>query len=425
MALIVQKFGGTSVGSVERIQHVAQWALDTQAQGNQVVLVVSAMAGETNRLVRLATEIDPVPYSRAYDLLVASGEQVSVGLLSLALNTEARRRGLIDKAQVVSAPLLAYQLGMRTDAVFSKARIQEIDTARLRVELEQGHIPVVAGFQGIDGENNITTLGRGGSDTSAVAVAAALRADQCEIYTDVDGVYTTDPRLYSGAKKHSVLSYDEMMEFASLGAKVLQIRSVEVAAKYGLAIHVRSSFNPVEGTLVVSREELEKHRKGKVMEQLLVSGVAADRKQVKLTVKNLPARLGLTADLFDALSAASIVVDVIVMDQEATDVRKVSFTCGETDRLRAHEILDELSAGPMKGIEIEEERDLAKVSVVGVGMQNHPGVASKMFRILSGEGIAMKLISTSEIKISCLIEEATVTEAVAALHRGFELDSVE
>jgi len=416
MALIVQKFGGTSVGSVERIRHVAQWALDCQAKGDQIVLVVSAMSGETNRLVELATQINPIPYSREYDLLIASGEQIAVGLVTLAINTEAAKRGLIKPGESRARGLLGHQIGILTDQIYSKARIQEIDTTLLRKEISRQVIPVIAGFQGVDSENNITTLGRGGSDTSAVAIAAALKADDCEIYTDVDGVYTTDPRLCKEARKISKISYEEMMELASLGAKVLQIRSVELAAKYRLPLHVRSSFDPVEGTRVVSQEDL-----GGAMEQVVVAGVAADASQVKFTLQNISEGPGVAAKLFGSLSRAAIVVDVIVQDIPSHGVLTVSFTVGKTDALKASQVLDEIKRTSFPAMKIVEERDLAKVSIVGVGMQHHPGVASKMFSLLAEAGIDIKLITTSEIKVSCLIAESQMKSAVQCLHQGFEL----
>lgn len=422
MALIVQKFGGTSVGSIDRIRHVAGLALDTQAKGHDVVLVVSAMSGETNRLVELATGINPIPYSREYDMLIASGEQISVGLVSLAINTEAERRGLLKRGDLGAAPLrggsvplLGHQLGILTDSVFSKARIQAIDTTRLKREISFGRIPVIAGFQGVDPENNITTLGRGGSDTSAVAIAAALKADDCEIYTDVDGVYTTDPRICKKARKISRISYEEMMELASLGAKVLQIRSVELAAKYKVPLHVRSSFDSVEGTRVVPQEMMG-------MEQVVVAGVAADAGQVKMTLQNLPDTPGVAARVFGVLSRAAIVVDVIVQDVPSNGALTVSFTVGRTDALKARQVLDRLKEESFSQMRIAEEKDLAKVSVVGVGMQHHPGVASTMFQLLADAGINIKLITTSEIKISCLIDGDKMKNAVECLHTGFELD---
>ena len=416
MALIVQKFGGTSVGSVERIQSVARWALDSQARGDDIVLVVSAMSGETNRLVELATRINPIPYSREYDLLIASGEQVAVGLVSLAINTEAEKRGLLAPGESRARGMLGHQIGILTDNVFSKARIEAIDTTLLRKEIARKVIPVIAGFQGVDPDNNITTLGRGGSDTSAVAIAAALQADDCEIYTDVDGVYTTDPRLCKEARKIPRISYEEMMELASLGAKVLQIRSVELAAKYRLPLHVRSSFEPVEGTRVVPQEAL-----GSAMEQVVVAGVAADGAQVKLTLQNVPDEPGVAATVFGALSDAAIVVDIIVQDVSDRGHLTLSFTVGKSDFLKAKQVLEGLQKGPLSSMRLVYQEELAKVSIVGVGMQNHPGVASKMFRLLAQEKINITLITTSEIKVSCLIAAGEMKRAVQCLHRGFEL----
>ena len=432
MALIVQKFGGTSVGSIERIQKVAAWALDCQAKGDDIVLVVSAMSGETNRLVDLATQLHPIPFSREYDLLVASGEQISVGLVTLAINAEAERRGLINRRVSGSSqlsfsksararPFLGYQIGIRTDSTFSKARIQGIDVSQLRQEISGKIIPVIAGFQGVDEANNITTLGRGGSDTSAVAIAVALEADDCEIYTDVDGVYTTDPRMVPKAKKISKISYEEMMELASLGAKVLQIRSVELAAKYRMPLHVRSSFSPVEGTRVIPQDLL-----GKPLEQVLVAGVAADQNQVKFHLTELDREPSTLASLFTALSDAAIVVDVIVQDQAAIEEGKgvgVSFTVPKTDQLKTREVLLNWKKSEGKTPAIREKGDLSKVSIVGVGMQHHPGVASKMFQLLAKAGVSIELITTSEIKISCLIEGSKKKHAVVALHTGFGLDA--
>ncbi len=423
MALIVQKFGGTSVGTIERIQHVARWALDSQARGDDIVLVVSAMSGETNRLVDLAHQIHPIPYSKEYDLLIASGEQIAVGLVTLAINTEAKKRGLLTSEQPARARgLLGYQIGIMTDSVFSKARIQGIQTDLLQKEISRKVIPVIAGFQGVDSDLNITTLGRGGSDTSAVAIAAALKADDCEIYTDVDGVYTTDPRICAKARKIEKISYEEMMELASLGAKVLQIRSVEIAAKYRVPLHVRSSFEPQEGTRVVPSDQL-----GVAMENVVVSGVASDSHQVKLTLQNVTDRAGVAAQLFGALSEAAVVVDVIVQDVPSNGVITVSFTVGKTDHLKARQTLEALQARSpeLAGMRIVEEPNLAKVSIVGVGMQHHPGVASRMFSLLAAAGVSIKLITTSEIKVSCLIDQDLMKTAVQALHTGFELDRVD
>ena len=414
MSLVVQKFGGTSVGSIERIQNVARWVLDTYEKGDDPVVVVSAMSGETNRLVSLAMQLNPIPFSPEYDLLIASGEQVVVGLMTLAINTEAEKRGLLNGSKRAARGFLGHQVGIQTDSIYSKARIQAIDTGILRESIAQRVIPVIAGFQGVDQNNNITTLGRGGSDTSAVAIAAALRADECEIYTDVDGIYTTDPRLCSEAKKINRISYEEMMELASLGAKVLQIRSVELAAKYRLPLHVRSSFSWVEGSRVVAKEDL-----GEKMEEVLVAGVTADTAQVKFTLQNLPHQPGVVAQVFNELSGAAIVVDVIVQDIAASGLLTLSFTVAKTDFLNTRKVLERLRQGELKLMQVVEEENLAKVSIVGVGMQHHPGVASKMFSLLAQNGILIKLITTSEIKISCLIAEIEMKKAVECLHRGF------
>jgi aspartate kinase len=437
MALVVQKFGGTSVGSIERILHVARWVLDSQAKGDDVVVVVSAMSGETNRLVELATQINPHPQSRAFDLLVASGEQVAVGLVTLAINAEAQRRGLVREA---ARGLLGHQIGIFTDGVYSKARIQAIDTVLLHQLLQQRTIPVIAGFQGVDPENNITTLGRGGSDTSAVAIAVALSADDCEIYTDVDGVYTTDPRICREARKIQKISYEEMMELASLGAKVLQIRSVELAAKFKLPLHVRSSFDAVEGTRVVPNDFVlgvvdqqmdlpTQQLQGRPLEQVVVAGVAADPNQVKFTLRGLPDIPGATARIFKALSSAAIVVDIIVQDfyphSEENPQLNLSFTVGKADRITAREVLQKIQSEVFEKMQILEEDGLAKVSIVGVGMQHHPGVASTLFELLATAEIGIKLITTSEIKISCLVAESQMKRAVEWLHRGFGLDKID
>jgi aspartate kinase len=408
--LYVQKFGGTSVGTVERIMNVASWMLETQRRGHQVVGVVSAMSGETNRLVELAMKINPQPWSKEYDMLLASGEQVAVALVTLAINSlQGKSRGL-----------LGHQLGIMTDSVYSKARITGINTKVLFDELDKGVIPIVAGFQGVDVENNITTLGRGGSDTSAVAIAAALmqagRNDvDCEIYTDVDGVYTTDPRLCSKARKMKTVTYDEMMELASLGAKVLQIRSVELAAKYKVPLHVRSSFDTVEGTRVVPEGS-------ETMEQVVVSGVAADMNDAKITIMNLSDRAGLAHTIFEPLAKAAIVVDVIVQSGSTDGGMSLSFTVPKPDLSRALELVEKILRGSFPQMKVSSESDLAKVSIVGAGMRHHPGVAARMFGVLADAGINIKLISTSEIKITVLIDASKAKLAVERLHTAFELD---
>ncbi len=402
MSLIVKKFGGTSVGSIERIQNVARLALKAQKKGDKVVVVVSAMAGETNRLVGLAKKVNPIPDSRDYDLLLASGEQAAVGLVSLALNTLKPFSG---------RGFLGYQVGIYTDSVYSKARIYKINTQVLKKEIAKGVIPVIAGFQGMDLENNITTLGRGGSDTSAVAIAIALGAQVCEIYTDVDGVFTSDPRVCPEARKISHISYEEMMELAGLGAKVLQIRSVELAAKFNMPIHVRSSFHTGEGTMVVSKKLLGG------LEKVVVSGIASDSAQVKFSLQNVPDRPGMAAGIFGALAKAAIDVDIIVQDIPTAGKLSLSFTVSGTDQLKAARVLKKIGGA----VRIVQEKDLAKVSIVGVGMQHHPGVAAKMFELLARAQINIKLITTSEIKISCLIDGALEKKAVRVLHRGFGL----
>jgi aspartate kinase len=337
-------------------------------------------------------------------MLLASGEQIAVALVALAVNS------LGGKAR----PLLAHQLGILTDRVYSKARIRAIQTDLLREELARGVIPVIAGFQGVDEERNITTLGRGGSDTSAVAIAAALEADDCEIYTDVEGVYTADPRLCARARKLEAISYDEMMELASLGAKVLQIRSVELAAKYGVPLHVRSSFNPVPGTRVVARSPS--------MEQILVSGVAADANEAQVSLNNLPEGAGIPFEVFGPIAEAAVVVDVIVQNSAAPGRVNLSFTVPEADLANVMQLLQREVLPRFPDARASSQTGLAKVSIVGVGMRNHPGVAAKMFRVLADAGIAVKIISTSEIKVSVLVERDRAREAVQKLHSAFGLD---
>ncbi len=417
--VVVQKFGGTSVGSIERIKKVARWAIETQKKGNDVVLVASAMSGDTNRLVDLAHQIHPDPYSLEYDMLVASGEQVSISLLSMAINQIAQEENP-SVQEKKARPVLGFQLGILTDTTFSKARIKEIDTRLLKECFKQKIIPVVAGFQGINSDGEITTLGRGGSDTSAVAIAAALKADQCEIYTDVDGVYTTDPRIHPLAKKIDQICYEEMMELASLGAKVLQIRSVELAAKYNIHLHVRSSLTWEEGTWVVPQNQLGAH-----MEDVTVSGVAAAKDQVKFTLQNVKERPGVGARIFGALSKKNVVVDVIVQDLSSKGTLNISFTVDQPDEVTATEVLETLKASDFPEMTLFKKRDLSKVSIVGVGMQNHPGVASQMFELLAQNEINIELITTSEIKISCLISQSQLNQAVQCLHKGFGLDRTE
>jgi aspartate kinase len=401
MSLIVQKFGGTSVADPERIRNVARRVVATKEAGHQVAVVVSAMAGETNALVALSQEVGgESPDPREYDVLVSTGEQKTIALLAMA----------IQRLGHAARSFTGAQMGMRTDAAHTRARIQSIDTERIRAVLESGAVAVIAGFQGIDEAGNITTLGRGGSDTSAVAVAAALGADACEIYTDVDGVFTTDPRIVSAARKLDRISYDEMLEMASLGAKVLQIRSVKFAMRYGIPIHVRSSFHEGEGTWVVREED--------VMEDLVVSGVTFDRSQAKIRVPGVKDAPGVAARLFGPLSEAGIVVDVIVQNVSQDGTTDMTFTVPRDDYSRALEITRKL-APEMGGSTVEGDTGIAKVSVVGLGMKDHAGVAAKMFQVLAREGINIQMISTSEIKISVVIEEKYTELAVRALHAGF------
>ncbi|MCC6621000.1 MAG: aspartate kinase [Deltaproteobacteria bacterium] len=405
MALIVQKFGGTSVGTIERIKNVAQRVKRTRDAGHDVVVVVSAMAGETNRLVKLAYDIDPDPISREYDVLLASGEQVSIALVAMALND-------------LGAParsLLGHQVDIRTDATFSRARIESIGASILRSCLERGEIPVVAGFQGIDREGNITTLGRGGSDTTGVALAAALQADVCEIYTDVDGIYTTDPNICPRAQKIARISYEEMLELASLGAKVLQTRSVEFGMKYRVPIHVRSSFDESEGSWVVPEDS--------TMEQVVVRAVTHDRNDARISVIGVQDQPGVAARIFEALSQAEIVVDMIIQNSSQDLARTdVTFTVPKANANDAiahmRKIADELGAK-----EVKADRNISKVSVVGVGMRSHSGVAAKMFKTLSAAGVNIQMIATSEIKISVVIDDAYTELAVRLLHTAFGLDA--
>jgi aspartate kinase len=401
--LIVQKFGGTSVGSVERIRAVARRCLATQRQGHRVAVIVSAMSGETNRLLGLARQVNPEPDERELDVVASTGEQVTVGLLALAIQAEGGK----------AVSLVGHQVKIRTDSAFARARIRAVDVHAITEAFDQGRIAVVAGFQGVDEGGNITTLGRGGSDTSAVAVAAALKAEVCEIYTDVDGVYTADPNVVPGARKIQRISYEEMLELASLGAKVLQIRSVEFGMKYGVPIHVRSSFNDNEGTWVVPEE--------KAMEQVMVAGVTATRDEAKITLVGIADVAGIQARVFTPLAHAGIVVDVIVQALGSEGLNNLTFTLAQGDLKRARELLIKHCGDICPAERIKTEEHLSKVSVVGAGMRSHSGVALKMFECLARENIKIQLISTSEIKISCVIDAKYSELAVRALHDGFEL----
>jgi len=397
MTLIVQKYGGTSVGSVERIQAVAERVGRSQLGGHQLVVVVSAMAGETNRLLELAGRLSAQPAEREVDVLLSTGEQETAALLAIAL----QERGLRARS------FLGHQIRIDTDSAFGRARIRSISAERLRACLQRGEIAVVAGFQGVDEDANITTLGRGGSDTSAVAVAAALHADVCEIYTDVDGVYTSDPRICPQARKLSRISHDEMLELASLGAKVLQIRSVEFAKRYGVPVHVRSSFDDSDGTWVVPEDDR--------MEQVLVSGVSLDRDQAKITVRRVPDRPGVAYSILGPIADANIVVDMIIQNASAAGDADLTFTVPKTDFRRALAMVEQ-TAKSIGAQQVSADTDVSKVSVVGLGMRSHAGVAARMFETLAREGINIEMISTSEIKISVIIAAKYGELAVRALH---------
>jgi aspartate kinase len=401
MALVVQKYGGSSVADAEKILNVARRVVDS-APGNQIVVVVSAMGKTTDGLLGLAHDVAPTPDTREMDMLLATGEQVTIALLAMAL------QALGYKARSFTG----LQAGIRTDRAHTRARITQITTERVRAALDAGAVAVVAGFQGESDEGQITTLGRGGSDLTAVALAAALKADVCEIYTDVDGVYTADPNVVPDARKLSRVAYDEMLEMASLGAKVLQARSVEFAKKYGVTVHVRSTFKPDPGT-VVTREE-------SAMEDAVVTGITHDRSQAKVSLLRVPDRPGIAAQVFGALGAKTIVVDMIVQNISRDGFTDISFTVPRGDAARATAALDEIArAVGAQGV-LRDER-VAKISIVGVGMRSHSGVAARMFGAMSREGINIQMISTSEIAVSCVIEDKYTELAVRALHDAFEL----
>lgn len=398
--LIVQKYGGTSVGTLERIEAVAQRVAKTKAEGNDVVVVVSAMSGETNKLIEYAEYFSKTPKQREMDLLLSSGERVTSALLAIALTEKG-------------FPAVAFsgrQAGIVTDDVHTKARIDHIDTGRMREELKAGNIIVVAGFQGINALGDVSTLGRGGSDLSAVAVAGALNADICEIYTDVDGVYTTDPRIEPKAKKLDKISYDEMLELASLGAKVLQNRSVELAKKLNVNLVTRSSFNDNPGTLITKEEN--------IMEQPLVSGVALDRNQARITLRGVTDKPGIAAEIFTTLAKHNINVDMIIQNVGHDGTTNLGFTVPENELSLARKAIDELQPANV----VEYDSEIVKVSVVGVGMKSHSGVASRAFRTMADEGINIEMISTSEIKISMVVHRKYGELAVRALHKAYALD---
>jgi len=418
MALIVHKYGGTSMGSTDRIRNVARRVAKWARAGHQMVIVPSAMSGETNRLLGLAKELSPASMSpevnRELDMIAATGEQVSVGLLAIALQAEG----------VPSVSYTGWQVPVSTDSSYTKARIESIDDKRVRGDLAAGKVVVIAGFQGIDADNNITTLGRGGSDTSAVAIAAAMKADECLIYTDVDGVYTTDPRVVPEARRMHTISFEEMLEMASLGSKVLQIRSVEFAGKYRVPLRVLSSFTPWDinideeaksGTLITFEED-EK------MEQAVVSGIAFNRDEAKFTVVGVPDRPGIAYQILGAVAEANIDVDVIVQNVSHDGRTDFSFTVHRNDYQRTMELLKTRVAVDTGAASVVGDKNICKVSIVGIGMRSHVGVASKMFRSLSEEGINIQMITTSEIKTSVVIDEKYMELAVRALHKAFELD---
>lgn len=403
MALIVQKYGGTSVGTVERIHRVADRVAQTQREGHQIVVVLSAMSGETDRLNKLAHEATPAPDERELDMLLSSGERVTIALLAM----ELRGRGINARS------FTGRQVGIITDSAHTKARIARVTAERIREALEQGVIPVVAGFQGINEQSDVTTLGRGGSDLSAVALAAALKADRCIIFTDVDGVYTADPNIVPAARRIDKIAYEEMLEMASLGAKVLQTRSVEFAAKFNVPVEVNSSFKEGKGTLV-KKEDAD-------MEAVAVAGVTGDRNQAKITIVGVPDKPGIAARIFGSVAEANINVDMIIQNMSQAAMTDLSFTVPRADLKKAVQIIQPVAKDiEAKSVSVTEA--IAKVSLIGVGMRSHSGVAAKMFAVLSREGINIMMISTSEIKISCVIDEKYLELAMRSLHAAFGLD---
>jgi aspartate kinase len=406
MALIVQKFGGTSVGTIERIKAVAGRIAAFKAAGHQLVVVVSAMSGETNRLIALAKEVQTEPDPREFDVVVSTGEQVAIGLLCMAL----LERGV--KARSYTGG----QVSILTDSSHTKARIRKIDEERMRADLAEGRLVVVAGFQGVDAEGNVTTLGRGGSDTTAVALAAALKADECQIYTDVDGVYTTDPRIVPEARRLKSVTFEEMLEMASLGSKILQIRSVEFAGKYKVPLRVLSSFQEQgEGTLITFEEDAK-------MEDAVISGIAFNRDEAKITVMGVPDRPGIAYAILGPIGDANIDVDMIIQNAGVDGLTDLSFTVHRNEYQKALDVLNRQVKDHIKAADIRGDQKICKVSMVGVGMRTHAGIASQMFRTLAEEGINIQMISTSEIKISVVIDEKYMELAVRALHKAFGLD---
>ncbi|MFW6080799.1 MAG: aspartate kinase [Desulfosalsimonas sp.] len=404
MALIVQKYGGTSVGDTDRIKNVARRIARTRDAGNDVVVILSAMSGVTDELISMAGKVSENPDKREMDVLLATGEQTTVSLMAMTLQAMGYK----------AKSMLGHQAEILTDSKYCRARILDIGAERINSLLSERHIVIVAGFQGVDACGDITTLGRGGSDTSAVAVAAALKADRCEIYTDVDGIYTADPNICGKARKLGRISYDEMLEMSSLGAKVLQIRSVEFAKKYDVPLHVRSSFNEEDGTMVVHEDAN--------MEQVVVSGVTHSKNEARITLRKVPDRPGIASRILTPVATAGISVDMIIQNTRLSNMTDLTFTVPKADYEAALEIerkvADEIGAAEVLG-----DENIAKISVIGVGMRSHSGVASKMFETLAAENINILMISTSEIRISCVIEEKYTELAVRALHTAFELDS--
>ena len=404
MALIVQKYGGTSVGTVERIQSVADRVIACRKKGDDLVVVVSAMSGETDRLIKLAKDICPNPVPREMDVVISTGEQVTIALLSIAL-------------QAKGCPAISYtggQVSIKTDSAHNKARILDIDDKNIRGSLKEGKIVIVAGFQGVDELGNITTLGRGGSDTTAVAIAAALKADECHIYTDVDGVYTADPRIVSRARRLDYITYEEMLEMASLGSKVLQIRSVEFASKYNVKLRVLSSFKDGPGTLIGDEEEN--------MEDAIISGIAHNKDEAKLTIVGVPDRPGIAHNILGPIADANIEVDMIVQNVGVDNLTDFTFTVHRNDYEKAMAILKD-NVSNLGARDVSGDTGIVKLSVVGVGMRSHAGIASKMFRALSAEGINIMMISTSEIKISVVVDEKYLELGVRSLHKEFGLEN--
>jgi aspartate kinase len=403
MALLVQKYGGTSVGTIERIHRVADKVAKAREEGHRLVVVLSAMSGETDRLIKLAHEVTNNPDEREMDMLLSTGERVTIALLAM----ELRGRGINARS------FTGRQVGIITDSAHTKARIARVAADRIREALKQGIVPIVAGFQGINEQSDVTTLGRGGSDLTAVALAAALKADRCVIYTDVDGVYTADPNVVPAARRLDRISYEEMLELASLGAKVLQSRSVEFAAKFNVPLEVQSSFTEGKGTLVV-KEDAD-------MERVTVSGVTGDRHQAKVTIVGVPDRPGIAARIFGPIAEANVIVDMIIQNVSQASLTDMSFTIPRADLPKATPLVKRIAKDiDAKSVAVTES--IAKVSLVGVGMRTHSGVAAKMFEVLSKEGINIMMISTSEIKISCVIEEKHLQQAMRALHKAFGLD---